>query len=130
MISTTWQTLNGLRKADGRLVYDTYGNRYSLLPDRRVVGKGVITDLLERQYIQRAADGPSGVYTITEKGRRAWERTPENVSFSGECDGCGITTQVRPKRLEWECVYLCDGCIRELTEAADGVQETTPTARM
>ena len=126
VLSTTWQTLNGLRKPEGKLVYNSYRNRYDLFPDRRTVGTGVVTDLLERGYVERIPDAPAAVYGITEAGREAWRRTPEGVHFSGQCDNCEIVTKVQPKRIGIECLYLCDRCIAQLMEeGADGV-ETTP----
>ena len=111
-------------------MYNSYNNRYDLWPDRRVVGKGVVTDLLERGFVQPIPDAPAAVYGITDKGREAWSLTPEGVHFSGVCDGCEITTAVQPKRVGIECLYLCDGCIRRLAEEADGVEETPAPARL
>ena len=130
MLSTTWQTLNGLRKPNGKLIYNSYNNRYDLFPDRRVVGKGVVTDLLERGYVQRVENAPAAVYGITEVGRRAWEKTPEGVRISGQCDGCEITTTVQPKRVGFECLYLCDRCLAQLMEETNGVQETPAPAQL
>ncbi len=130
MLSTTWQTLNGLRKPGGKLMYNSYNNRYDLWPDRRVVGKGVVTDLLERGFVRPVPDAPAAVYGITPAGREAWERTPEGVTFSGQCDGCDLTTAVRPKRVGFECLYLCDKCLAQVMEEGDGVEETPAPARL
>ena len=126
MISTTWQTLNGLVKPGGRLAYNSYNNRYDLVPHRRTGGKGVVTDLLAQGFVTRAEEAPAAVYVITDAGRAAWERTPEGVCFSGVCDHCEITTSVRPKRVGYECLYLCDRCVEALTEEGANGVETTP----
>ena len=117
-ISSTFQALNDLVKRDRKLVYNGTTNRYELHPDQRTVGKGVFAVLFDREYIQRV-DGHPFVYVITDKGRAEWERAPEGVYISGVCDNCDINTQVRPKRVGIECLYLCDRCVGKLMPAPE-----------
>lgn len=129
-IPTTWRVLNGLRRPGGRLVFNAYGDRYDLYPHRQPVGKGVVAVLEDRGYVSRVAERPATVYGITEAGRAAWERAPESVTFSGTCDNCGATAAVRPKRVGLECLYLCAGCLAQLLEEDNGLEEASAPKRL
>lgn len=112
-ISSTFQALNDLVKPERRLVYNGTTNRYELHPDQRTVGKGVFALLYDRGYVRRE-DGATAVYVVTDLGRAEWERAPEGICISGTCDNCDINTQVQPKRVGEECMYLCDRCMAKL----------------
>jgi hypothetical protein len=126
-ISSTFQALNDLVKPGGRIVYNGTTNRYELHPVERTVGKGVFAVLFDRECIARAP-GEAAVYVITDKGRAQWERAPEAVSISGVCDNCDVNTQVRPKRLGPECLYLCGRCVAKLAEEVSGLKASPAAA--
>lgn len=117
-----WQLLNGLRRADARLIYSRQREMYYLAPAARWVPKSAVSELLAENLIAQAGE-TAGVYRLSARGQTRWGEMPPDVTVEGACDGCGHVALLRPNS-DWSgCLFLCAPC--RAGEESDHVIEAT-----